>query len=66
VYGNSGKQKWGNPYYFLNFATSAFALGTTGFDSEINQKVSMSSKETYLVKLGFNFLHGEDNYAMAA
>jgi len=41
-------------------------LGTTGFDSETNQYVSMPSKETDLVKLCFTFLHGEDNYALAA
>lgn len=41
-------------------------MGTTGFDSEINQYVSMSSKETYLVKLCFTILHGEESFAMAA
>jgi len=29
-------------------------MGSTGFDSEINRTVSMSSNESHLVKLGFN------------
>ena len=29
-------------------------MGSTGFDSEINRTVSMSSKESKLVKLRFN------------
>jgi hypothetical protein len=41
-------------------------LGTTGFDSKVSKFVSISSYEITLVKPNFNFLNGEDNYALAA
>ena len=41
-------------------------LGTTGFDSKDSRLVSISSYEITLVKPNFNFLNGEDNYALAA
>jgi len=41
-------------------------LGTTGFDSKDSKLVSIPSYEITLVKPNFNFLNGEDNYALAA
>lgn len=41
-------------------------MGTTGFDSKVGEIVSISSYEITLVKPNFNFLNGEDNYALAA
>ena len=60
--------------YFLYFCTRYFnfkkyffdILGTTGFDSKDSEFVSISSYEITLVKPNFNFLNGEDNYALAA
>ena len=43
-----------------------FIEGTTGFDSKISEFVSIPSYEITLVKPNFNFLNGEDNYALAA
>ena len=43
-----------------------YNMGMTGFDSEISQDISMPSHEIALVKIDFNFLNGEDNYALAA
>jgi len=40
--------------------------GTTGFDSKDSEFVSIPSYEITLVKPNFNFLNGEDNYALAA
>jgi type IV pilus assembly protein PilQ len=37
-----------------------------GFDSKVSKFVSISSYEITLVKPNFNFLNGEDNYALAA
>ncbi len=45
---------------------SYFIEGTTGFDSKDSEFVSISSYEITLVKPNFNFLNGEDNYALAA
>jgi len=41
-------------------------MGTTGFDSKDSEFVSIPSYEITLVKPNFNFLNGEDNYALAA
>ncbi len=41
-------------------------MGMTGFDSEISQNISMPSNEIVLVNHNFNFINGEDNYALAA
>ena len=41
-------------------------LGMTGFDSKISRNTSMPSREMELVKLDFNTINGEDNYALAA
>jgi hypothetical protein len=41
-------------------------MGSTGFDSEIYEIVSTSSNEIILVNTYFNFLNGENNYALAA
>ena len=40
--------------------------GTTGFDSKDSEFVSIPSYEITLVKPNFNFLNGENNYALAA
>ena len=41
-------------------------LGTTGFDSKVSEKVSMSRSEMTTRKTYFKFINGEDNYALAA
>ena len=41
-------------------------LGSTGFDSEICETVSMSRHEIIRVNLDFKLLNGENNYALAA
>ena len=42
------------------------ALGPTGFDSGIEGFVSRSGDEVASAKNYFNFLFGENNYALAA
>ena len=42
-------------------------MGSTGFDSESNESVSMQSAGIQLFNLIFHiFLNGENNYALAA
>ena len=62
-----------NPREFYTFAGMKFFdfevyynMGMTGFDSRISWNISMSSNEIELVNLNFNFINGEDNYALAA
>ncbi|CAL2101988.1 hypothetical protein T190130A13A_10250 [Tenacibaculum sp. 190130A14a] len=41
-------------------------MGTTGFDSEIRDNVSIPRSEMTTRKTYFKLLNGEDNYALAA
>ena len=41
-------------------------MGMTGFDSKLNEIISMSRIVYYLVKKVCEFLNGENNYALAA
>ena len=51
---------------FFRDNAQTIKTGTTGFDSEDSEFVSIPSYEITLVKPNFNFLNGEDNYALAA
>tara|TARA_R110002153_G_scaffold264365_3_gene426231 strand:- start:810 stop:1001 length:192 start_codon:yes stop_codon:yes gene_type:complete len=51
---------------FLCGNAQTIKTGTTGFDSKDSGFVSIPSYEITLVKPNFNFLNGEDNYALAA
>ena len=53
-------------YTFAFFKMLIEILGTTGFDCKVNSNRSMSSHEIALVNLDFNFINGEDNFALAA